>query len=141
MGVFNDRIRGLTVVIIKNKGRVLVSPGYDPKKDHHFYRLIGGGIEFGEKSLDALHRELKEELDTQIINPKLLGTLENVFTFNGQPGHEIAFLYEAEFKDSSLYDLEEMKILDSEDDGRVIWLEINEENNKVIYPTGVADYL
>ena len=141
MAVSHEGIRGLALAVIKNKGRILVSPGYDAKKDQYFYRLIGGGIDFGENSIDTLRREMIEELDAELTACRLLGTIENIFTFNGRPGHEICFLYEGEFKDPSLYDIEEFKILDSKDEGKVIWLEMNEENNKKIYPEGTADYL
>lgn len=143
MGVINNQIRGLSVAIIKNNGRILVSPGYDKVKNQEFYRLLGGGIDFGESSLDALYREMKEELDAHLSDCKLLAAIENIFTFNGQPGHELCFVYEAEFGDKSLYEFEEFKILDSDDEGKVIWLDINEakEGNYKIFPEGVINYL
>jgi len=141
MGVLRGQIRGLAVAIIRNNDRVLVSPGYDKVKDQHFYRLLGGGIDFHEKSIDALRREFKEELNAEIINERLLNVIENNFTFNGEPGHEICLIYEADFKDSSLYNQEEFKILDSIDEGKVIWLEISETKDKNIFPEGVKKFL
>jgi len=141
MGALREQIRGLSVAIIKNKNRILVSPGYDKSKDEHFFRLIGGGIEFGETSLEALHREIKEELEAEIINCKLLTVIENIFTYNDEPYHEICFIYSTEFKNSSLYNQEEFKILDSPDDGKVIWLDIDEAKNNNVYPEGVKDLL
>ncbi len=141
MGTLPYKMRGLSLVIIKNKGRILVSPGYDKSTKESFYRLPGGGIEFGETSLEALRREIKEELDAEIINCKLLSTIENIFTYESNPYHEFCFIYIAEFKDSSLNEKDEFKILDSHDEGKVIWLDINEAEDKNIYPAGVKDLL
>ncbi|MFA6194247.1 MAG: NUDIX hydrolase [Patescibacteria group bacterium] len=141
MGVSKDHIRGLSIAIIKNNGRILVSPGHDKIKDERFFRLIGGGIEFGENSLEALKREMKEELNTELINYKLVATLENIFTFNGEPGHEICFIYEADFKDPANYKIEEFMILDNKEGGRAIWLDIDGTKDKNIFPDGVANFL
>jgi len=35
---------------------------------------------------------------------RLLGTLENIFTLDGETGHEIVWVYDAEFVDESLYE-------------------------------------
>ena len=141
MGTLPYKMRGLSLVIIKNKGRILVSPGYDKSTDESFYRIPGGGIEFGETSLEALRREIKEELDAEIINCKLLTTIENIFTYNNEPYHELCFIYLGEFKDSSLYEKEEFKILDSPDKGKVIWLDTNEAKDKNVYPADVKELL
>lgn len=130
-----EEIRVIAVAIIKDKqGRILVSPGYDENKDHHFYRLLGGGVDFGEASLEALKREFQEELAAEITNCSLLKVVENIFVFDGQKGHEIAFIYKAEFVDISLYNKSEFKILDSDRDGEVIWLNNKVDNQDPVYP-------
>ena len=68
--------------------RILVSEADDPVKQDKFYRALGGGVEFGETSLNALRREFQEEIQTDVTNIHYLGCLENLFTYNGQPGHE-----------------------------------------------------
>ena len=141
MGTLKGQIRPIAIAIIKNKERILVSPGYDKVKKQSFYRLLGGGIDFGETAIDALHREFKEELDAEIINCKLLNVRENIFVFNGEPYHEICFVYEADFKDPSLYDKKDLKILDSAEDGKVVWLNINDIKDKNIFPDGVKEVL
>ena len=42
---------------------------------------MGGGIEFLEKSEDALKREFKEELNIDIKVGKFLGISENIFNY------------------------------------------------------------
>jgi 8-oxo-dGTP pyrophosphatase MutT (NUDIX family) len=144
MGALSGQIRGLALAIIRKNGKILVSPGYDAVKNSNFYRLLGGGIDYGESSIDALHREFKEELDVEITNCKLLTVRENIFTFNGKPYHEICFIYEAEFTDPTLYKKEEFKILDcvdKGDDGKVIWLKVDASKEQNIFPAGVKDFI
>lgn len=131
----SEAIRSLAVAIIKNdKNQILVSPGYDTIKQESFYRLLGGGIEYGETSLEALNREFKEELDVELKNCRLLSVVENIFSFNGLSGHEIDFIYEADFLDMNNYKIEEFDILDSKKDGKVIWLDLKDLGDKIIYP-------
>ena len=58
-----------------------------------YHRLIGGSVELGERHLDALVREIDEELHATVQDLKLLAAVENIFHLNGALGHEIVFLY------------------------------------------------
>lgn len=130
------QIRILTLAIIKKDGKVLAQKGHDKNKNEDFFRLLGGGVDFGENSLEALKREFKEELNAEIINCKLVKVLENIFTFNGNQGHEICFVYEADFADQTNYQRQDFKILDSKDGHTAEWVELNMENLKNIFPSG-----
>jgi len=57
-----------------------------------FHRPLGGSIELGEHSADAVVREIHEELGATFVRPELLGVLESVFTINGEMGHEVVFV-------------------------------------------------
>ena len=94
--MFKESIRPLVVAVIKKEDKILVMPGYDKVKNEHFYRLPGGGIEFGETSQEALKREFREEIGAEIKIIKQLGISENIFTYEGKQGHEIVIAYEAE---------------------------------------------
>jgi ADP-ribose pyrophosphatase YjhB (NUDIX family) len=141
MGALKGQIRPIAIAIIKNKGRVLVSPGYDNVKNQDFYRLLGGGIDFGETAIDALRREFKEELDAEITNCRLITVSENIFNFNGEPYHEICFIYEADFKDPAMYLRDDLKILDSSDGDKVVWLDIESNKDKNIFPEGIKNFI
>ena len=54
--------------------------------------------------MDAIAREVKEELGLSISDIRLIGTLESIFTYAGKPGHEIVFVYDARFDDADVYE-------------------------------------
>lgn len=97
------RIRPIVIGLFVHNGCILVGDGYDPVKDQKFYRPLGGAIEFGEYSENALRREIQEELNAEITEIRYLGMMENLFTFDGIPGHEIVLVYDATFADRSRY--------------------------------------
>ncbi len=138
--MYNEKIRAIALVIIKHNNLTLVSPGYDKVKDSHFYRLIGGGIEFGETAIEALNREVKEELDSELINCELLEISENIFCYNEFRGHEICFVFKADFKDVAMYEQKEFQILDSDIDNKATWVEINEDTISKIKPESAMKF-
>jgi 8-oxo-dGTP pyrophosphatase MutT (NUDIX family) len=105
--------------------RIFVSEGYDPVKQLTFYRAMGGGVDFGETSLEALKREFQEEIQAELTNIRYLGCLENIFTFNGQSGHEIIQLFESDFVDPKFYQLDKLDFSEGERQKTALWIDIN----------------
>ncbi len=101
--MYKKRPRAIAICIFSYNGRILTAEVYDSVKQEYFYRPIGGSIEYGEYSKAALIREVQEEIGAEIIQQRYIGTIENIFLSNGEQGHEIAFIYDALFTDSSLY--------------------------------------
>jgi ADP-ribose pyrophosphatase YjhB (NUDIX family) len=93
-------IRPQALALIRRGGRILVEQGRDEVEDETLFRLLGGTIEFGEKGADTVRRELLEELHAEIDVGDLIATVENVFTYEGEPAHEIALVYESSFRES-----------------------------------------
>ncbi len=139
------RIRPLVLCIFRKAQQILVHESYDPIKGERFYRPLGGGIEFGEQSRDTAVREMKEELGAEICNLRYLGTIENIFSYNGNPGHEIVLLYEAGFVDSSIYEQESPPA--QEIDGssiKTVWLDLaglESDDALPLYPDGLRELL
>lgn len=99
-----SRIRPIAIVVFRREdGAVLVAPGYDEVKRQRFYRPLGGEIDFGERTEDAARREIREEIGAEIDGLTLLGVSENIFTYRGEPGHELVWTFEARFADPSFY--------------------------------------
>ncbi|PCR93082.1 NUDIX hydrolase [Pseudomonas fluorescens] len=109
------RIRALALCVFQHNGKILVNRFHDPVADQTFYRPIGGGIEFGETSREAIVREVQEELGLSMKDLRLLGTLESLFVYNGKPGHEMVQVYDARFEDAQVY--EQLQIVGHESDG------------------------
>ena len=76
-----SRIRPIAICLFRYENKILVAEGKDPIKDQTFYRPLGGGIEFGERSEETIRREIREELNEEVTALRYLGTLENIFVF------------------------------------------------------------
>jgi len=96
-------IRVVALGLFSRNGKILACRGVDTSKGEIFFRPFGGGVEFGESAEQALHREIAEELGKTITKVCLLGVVENLFTFEGQQGHEIVFVFDASFEDETVY--------------------------------------
>jgi GrpB-like predicted nucleotidyltransferase (UPF0157 family)/ADP-ribose pyrophosphatase YjhB (NUDIX family) len=107
-------IRAKAVAVCRDRGRVLVERGYDRVAGSRFYRPIGGHIDFGERAADALAREWDEEYGLALTDVRLLGVVENVFTYEGRRGHEIVFVFEARVADREVYAREEVVGVDTD---------------------------
>jgi 8-oxo-dGTP pyrophosphatase MutT (NUDIX family) len=140
------RIRPLAICVFRHNNHILVAEGYDSVKDEYFYRPLGGGIEFGENSTETICREVMEEINVNVEKDSLkyLGAVENIFHFNGIPGHEIVLIYDGALKESRLY--EQDVILGKEANGeeiRAVWKDLDEfrEGKSILYPTGLIEML
>ncbi len=118
-------IRVLALGLIRDGERIFMSLGYDPVKQQTFYRAMGGGVDFGETSRDALQREFLEEIQAELTNIRYLGCLENLFTFNGQQGHEILQVYQCDFVDPKFYELDQVVFAEGERKKTALWVEIS----------------
>ncbi len=139
-----QQIRVIAICIIRKDDSIFVFEGYDSVKKQTFYRPLGGGFEFGEYSSDAIQREFREELNAEIINLHYLQTIENIFTFDGSPGHEVVFVYEGDFADRSFYDKD--VVIGVEDNGakfKAIWAPLADlrDGRFPLYPGGLLDLL
>jgi 8-oxo-dGTP pyrophosphatase MutT (NUDIX family) len=144
----NKSIRVISICLFYNKKRnsILVAEGYDPEKNERFYRPLGGGIMFGEKTKDALKREIEEEISEKIVDIEYIATLENIFTFNGQKGHEIVFVYDAKFKNKTVYDRESFEGYEIEENWgkfKVVWKPIAffQTSPFPLFPTGLLELI
>lgn len=145
-GILKERrIRVTALGVFRRGNEIFVELGYDSNKDQYFYRPLGGGIEFGERGEDTIAREMREETGLEITNVRYLGTCENIFTYMGEPGHEIVMLYEADFVDSSIYELQELDC--REIDGaafKSMWKPLDgfgKDGDGPLYPDGIVALL
>lgn len=105
-------IRAKAVAVCRRDGRVLVERGYDRVADSRFYRAIGGHIDFGERAARTVVREWAEEYGLTLTDVRPLGVIENMFTYEGRPGHEIVFAFEARVEEREVYARDEIVGID-----------------------------
>lgn len=134
-------IRLIALSVFRQDDRILVASGFDEVKDQRFFRPLGGAIEFGELAVEALHREIREELGVEIENPVQLGVLETRFEYCGEPGHEIVFVFDATFVDRELYEKQSLPIFEDGWHGPATWLDLNEPRTASLFPEGLEDLL
>jgi 8-oxo-dGTP pyrophosphatase MutT (NUDIX family) len=115
---------------IVNGDKTFVVRMTDAVKGDNYYRSIGGSVEYGELACDAIVREAREELETEIEVTGEPLVLENIFVCDGKNGHEINFIYPCRFKDASYYEDKEYRLI--EGDGKIFkasWVPLEDCRN------------
>lgn len=137
-------IRTVSLCLIRRGDQILVEETYDKAVNKTFYRPVGGTVEYGENSKETIIREVKEELNAEIQEPKLKFVIENLFTYLDQIGHEVDFIYEADLVDNDLYKREVIEGIEGINPYKAVWKSINEfednEQEKLV-PDGLLDLL
>jgi ADP-ribose pyrophosphatase YjhB (NUDIX family) len=133
--------------LIRRGDRILVERGRDEVKNETYYRLLGGTVEFGEKGAESVRRELLEELGAETEVGRLVATIENLFTYEGQPAHEICLVYECALRDQNLDRPDEWQAEERTPGGSVThdveWrsLESFQRDGEILYPEGLLEVL
>jgi ADP-ribose pyrophosphatase YjhB (NUDIX family) len=134
----------VALCVLRRGDEILVFEGCDPSVPERFYRPFGGGVEYGELSRDAVRREMREELGIELLEPRLIATLENIFEYGGEPQHEICFIYEAEPADPAFLELDSPPATEANGERLVSsWRPLSEllEGPSPLYPTGLPELL
>lgn len=93
-----DRARtSARVVLLDERGRILLLRGHDPAvPDRHFWFTVGGAVEAGEDLAAAALREITEETGLRVEGDSLRGPMWRrvaVFPFNGEVLHSEEFFF------------------------------------------------
>lgn len=121
-----SKIRVTALGLIVKEDLIFLSQGYDQVKRQTFYRALGGGVKFGESSMEALQREFKEEIKADLTNINYIGCLENIFVYNGEKAHEIIQLYQCDFVDPKFYELDQLTFVEKDRTKTALWLNIED---------------
>ena len=87
---------GIGVLIINNDGEILVGK----RKGSHaqYYSIPGGHLEMGESFEEAAAKEIKEETNLTIENPKVFAVTNNLKTYSEEGKHYVSIcLHVTEF--------------------------------------------
>ena len=136
-------IRPIAIGIFRRADQILVGFAHDVVKNERYCRPPGGAIEFGERAAETLRREMQEEAHARLGDTRLLGVLENTFELEGVPKHEIIFVFEAEFAEARLYELDEIPLHEPGWEGSLRWVPLADCRSGAVplYPDGLLELL
>ena len=134
------QIRPIAICLFYEGSRMLVAE-YSAPSAGTFYRPLGGDIQFGELGRECIAREIREEMGAEIVDLTYIGMLENVFTYEGEVGHEIVLVYRARLGDPKLYELDSVACQDDGGEFRAVWRSLDElrDGQVPLYPEGILD--
>jgi 8-oxo-dGTP pyrophosphatase MutT (NUDIX family) len=137
------KVRAIAICVFEHDGKLLVGEGHDEIRQQTFGRPLGGTIEFGEYSSQTIVREIHEELGAEITSLRFLGTIENVFNYNGEIGHEIVLVYRGELVDQGLYNCSRIEGIENGDPIHAVWMLLADfQSGKIpLYPTGLLELI
>lgn len=140
MPMSSGAIKVKAMALFVAEGRMLVMDCFDKVKQKPFYRLLGGHIEFGERSEETLRREMAEEVGADVEVLALLDTIQNHFSYEGRQYHEIVFLHHAKFLDESFHRREDLRNLEVDFEELFKWVPVTEalQGDVPLFPA--ADY-
>lgn len=129
-GRFNYRVAG--IIIYDNKLLIMKD------EDSPYYYIPGGRVAMNELSEDAIVREIREELNTEVKVNRMLWVNENFFHEEqlNENFHEICFYYLLDMADNELINKGEKFIF--KEDGKYThtfcWKDIDKIKDLNIYP-------
>lgn len=130
------RVKAFAVILPSDGGHHAVSR-MATSENPVFHRPLGGSIELGEQSVEAVVREIREELDATLVEPDLLGVLENVFVINGGTGHEVVFVYSGNFAETEAVPPAGRTFTDVDQPGWVEWRPLSGDPGVPLLPAGL----
>jgi ADP-ribose pyrophosphatase YjhB (NUDIX family) len=135
-----NKIRPLALAIIEHDNKILVYKANNKNTNKDFYRVLGGGIDFGETSEEALKREFKEETGSGLERIEFLKVFENIFVYNNLQMHELIFLYRAELKDKTKLG-KNFDIMDRHHQRQAEWIDKEKLKKANFYPEGIEKFI
>ncbi len=135
----SQRVRALLVALLRRGDELLLMAVRDDAGALKGWWPLGGTIEFGERAAAALQRELQEEIGEAVAAPRPVTVLENLYEHHGVRGHEIVFVFEAEFVDRDAYQRPRFAFHDGGVVNDVAWVSLQrfQSGQERLFPAGL----
>ncbi len=120
---YPDGIEVKAFCLIEHQGRWLMQEFFHPETHERYVRFLGGAIEKGEYARDAVIREIREELGSELEDIEFLTVCEHVFPFQGNTRHQVIFIFRGKLVKIALLEQEEILIKEFGKTWRAIWID------------------
>lgn len=105
-------------------------------KDKDFYMLVGGKIKELETSIDAIKREIKEEINLDVNNIEFVCLSEEFANAKGFNNHQINIIYKGMYNG----EIKENVFIGLEGDWcHYEWLDIDKLDNYKVFPNVIKE--
>jgi thiaminase (transcriptional activator TenA) len=140
---FAAAIRPLGAAVIRDNERILVWEDNNPATGEVVCVPLAGGIEFGESGAEAVARELREEIGATATRVDYLGTIEDIYDWDGQKRHELYLLYDVDLADRRVYEMDELPVVEPDGTPYVAcWRRLDEFRSSArLVPDGLLDLI
>ena len=134
-------VRAVTVALLADRGRMLVTEMADPTTGRTAYRPPGGEIAFGERGHEAIRRTMREEFGVQLTEVRPMATLESIHRFAGRDAHELVLVYEVATADPQVWS--QPRLRSRRGDVTAIWAPVDmfRRNEAQLLPDGLLPLL
>jgi hypothetical protein len=103
-----------------------------------------GRLNTARKAKLPLFREVKEEINENIVDPQLIGIVENIFPWFDEIGHEYDFIYEAKFANPDTYGKDVIHGIEDDKEYVAVWMDLDDfqdNRNFKLVPDGLYEML
>jgi len=134
-------VRAVTVALLADRGRMLVTELADPTTGRTAYRPPGGEIAFGERGHEAVRRTMRDEFGIQLTEVRPMATLESIHRFAGRDAHELVLVYEVATADPQVWS--QSRLRGRRGDVTAIWAPVDmfRRNEAQLLPDGLLPLL
>lgn len=134
-------VRAVTVALLADRGRMLVTELPDPVSGRTVYRPPGGEIAFGERGHEAVRRALRDDFGIQLSEVRPMATLESIHRFAGREAHELVLVYEVATADAQVW--QQARLRSRRGDLTAIWAPVDmfRRNEAQLLPEGLLPLL
>jgi DivIVA domain-containing protein len=134
-------VRAVTVALLADRGRMLVTELPDPTTGRTAYRPPGGEIAFGERGHEAVRRMMRDEFGVQLTEVRPMATLESIHRFAGRDAPELVLVYEVATADPQVW--AQPRLRSRRGDVTAIWAPVDmfRRNEAQLLPDGLLPLL